>query len=137
MVTRSEAFPSKFLKASDLNGKPAIVRIAATPFEKLKSPNGVEQSKIVLSFHGTEKKLPLNMVNFDSVAAIVGNDESDTWVGHRIELYPTQTTMAGKLTDCIRIRKPAPKPKTVANPHPPENEEPPFSDEIPDFGDAA
>jgi hypothetical protein len=134
MVTRSEAFPSKFLKASDLNGKAVIVRIAATPFEKLKSPNGVEQSKIVLSFHGTEKKLPLNMVNFDSVAAIVGNDESDNWVG----LYPTQTSMAGKLTDCIRIRKPAPKSKTVANPHPPEEEEPPFNDEIPtDFGDAA
>src|SRR5262245_18973910 len=78
------------------------------------------------------------MVNFDSVAAIVGNDESDNWVGHRIELYPTQTTMAGKVTDCIRIRKPAPKPKTVANPHPPEEEEPPFNDEIPvDFGDVA
>jgi len=46
------------------------------------------------------------MVNWDSVAAIAGGD-TDDWAGARIEVYPTTTTMGGKITPCIRIRPPS------------------------------
>ena len=47
------------------------------------------------------------MTNFDAVSEIVGDDETDNWPGHQVELYPDKTTMGGKPVDCIRIRAPA------------------------------
>ena len=106
MATRDEVFPSKYLKAADLSGRPTTVTIDAAPLETLKNPEGKEQVKTVLYFKKARKSLPLNMVNWDSVAAVAGGD-SDAWRGHQIELYPDKTTMGGKLVDCIRIRAPA------------------------------
>jgi hypothetical protein len=36
-MTREEVFPSKYLKASDLKGKPRIVTIESAPYETLKA----------------------------------------------------------------------------------------------------
>jgi hypothetical protein len=100
-MKRDEVFPSKYLKASDLNGKPVVVTIRDAQFEVLKNPKGEEQSKTVLYFASKKKSLPLNVVNWDSVADILGGDTED-WIGGKIELYPTKTEMAGKPCDCIR-----------------------------------
>jgi len=48
MAKRDEVFPSKYLKAADLNGKPLTVTITSAVQEKLKTPEGVEQVKTVL-----------------------------------------------------------------------------------------
>ena len=111
-MKRADVFPSKYQSHSDLNGKPKTLTISAVSYEKLKSPDGKEQSKTVLTFEGMNKTLPLNVTNWDSVATICG-DDTDDWVGKEIELYPTKTQMGGKLVDCIRIRAPsrAPRPK--------------------------
>jgi hypothetical protein len=104
-MKRDDVFPSKYLKASDLNGAPIVVKISRVTFETLKNPEGKEQQKTVLAFAGAAKTLPLNMVNWDSTAAVCG-DDTDEWPGKKIELYPTTTLMAGKTVDCVRIRKP-------------------------------
>ncbi len=106
-MTRDQAFPSKYLKAADLKGKPFTVTIDRAPFEMLKGLDGEEQHKTVLHFRGTEKMMPLNSTNWDSVAEITGCPDSDDWPGQRIELYPTKTHLGGKQVDCIRIRRPA------------------------------
>ena len=49
-MTRDEVFPSKYLKAADLKGKPHIVTIESAPYETLKSLDGKETQKIVLYF---------------------------------------------------------------------------------------
>jgi hypothetical protein len=85
----------------------------------------------VLHFARTKKTLPLNMVNFDSVAEIAG-DDTDKWPGHRIEVYPTTTTMGGKTVDCIRIRKPAELPLAVATPKPASAAPKPLADGLDD-----
>jgi hypothetical protein len=106
MPTREEMFPSRFLKASDLNGKAVVVRIGSAPVETLKSPNGTEERKTVLYFNGGAKKvLPLNKTNWDSVASICG-ENSDDWPGKKIELFPTVTDLRGKTVACIRVRPP-------------------------------
>jgi hypothetical protein len=105
-MKRDEVFPSKYLKASDLGGKPLTVVIEKAPLEVLKSPEGKEEAKTVLYFRGLRKTLPLNRINWDSVAAIAG-DDTDQWPAASIELYPSKTQMAGKTVDCIRIRPPA------------------------------
>jgi hypothetical protein len=106
MAKRDDVFPSKFLRAADLSGKPITVTIESAPLETLKSPEGKEQTKTVLYFKKTKKALPLNVTNWDAVADIAG-DDSDDWPGHKVELYPTTTEMKGKTVDCIRIRPPA------------------------------
>jgi hypothetical protein len=93
MATRDEIFPSKYLKAADLKGKPIVVAIASATTETLKSPEGTEATKTVLSFKGTKKVLPLNMTNWDAVADVTGEDDSVLWSGHQIEIYTTTTEM--------------------------------------------
>jgi hypothetical protein len=114
MPTKADVFPSKYLKAEDLKGHSVVLKIATSSLEKLKNGSGGEQRKVVLTFLKTEKQLPLNATNFDSVMDITGEDDSDNWVGHKIELYPTQTTMQGKSVDCIRIRAPGAAPARAA-----------------------
>jgi hypothetical protein len=128
-MTKDEVFPSKYLKASDLKGKPHIVTIERAPYETLKSLDGTETQKIVLYFKNAEKTLPLNATNFDAVCDATGCPDTKDWPGQRIELYPTRTTMGGKAVDCIRIRPPsAPRPAAAPPPPPPVDE---MSDEIP------
>ena len=102
-------FPSKYLKAADLNGDPLVVTIVSAPLETLKNPEGKEQTKTVLYFRGTKKLLPLNLTNWDSVADVTGESDSENWAGCKIELYPATTEMKGKTVDCIRVRAPKPE----------------------------
>jgi len=126
-MTRDEVFPSKYLKAADLKGKPRIGTIERAPYESLKGLDGKETQKIVLYFKNVPKSLPLNATNFDAVCDATSCSDTDDWPGQRIELYPTQTTMGGKTVDCIRIRRPSSRPTTVPPPPPPSEPD----DEIP------
>jgi hypothetical protein len=104
MAKRDDLFPSKYLKAADLKGRPLVVEIAEAPTETFKTGGGGEDRKTVLHFHGGRvKPLPLNMTNWDAVADIAG-DDTDRWPGTQIEVFPTTTEMKGKIVDCIRIR---------------------------------
>ena len=116
-MKRDDIFPSKYLKAADLAGKPVVVTITSADLEHLKNGSGEEQAKTVLSFAGGKKTLPLNMTNWDSVADICGDDTAD-WVGKRIELYPTTTTLKGEVKPCIRIRPPPQRELPALKPHP-------------------
>ncbi len=123
MPKRNEIFPSKYLKASDLAGKPLVVEIERAPTETLGSGADAEK-KTVLYFRNGVKPMPLNMTNWDAVAVIAG-DDTDDWAGHRVELYPTTTELKGKVVDCIRICVPQQrerKPK-VGPEVPPKNED--------------
>ena len=142
-MKRDDVFPSKYLKAADLNGKPVTVTIKNAPYETLKSSEGKEQGKTVLYFVRGKKALPLNIVNWDSVAEICG-DDTDAWPGHPIELYPTVTQMGPKTVPCIRIRRPrgtlplAARPGATPAPMPAETSpveaypDADFSDDLPE-----
>ncbi len=123
-MTRDEVFPSKYLKAADLNGKPYIVIIESAPYETLKGLDGKEAQKIVLHFKNAEKTLPLNLTNFDAVCDATGCLDTEDWPGQKIELYPSRTPMGGKTVDCIRIRRPSSRPTATAAPPPPPPSKP-------------
>jgi hypothetical protein len=130
MVSKSEAFPSKYLKAADLGDQPAIATIKVAALENIKGFDGKEQPKVVCYFARHLKPLPLNRTNFDSIMDIAGSDETDDWAGTKIELYATETSMNGKILDCIRVRRPG-EPKKPAKAARPSDPPPNMDDEIP------
>ena len=128
MVKRSEAFPSKWLHAADLNGGPVVAAIKVAAFETLKGFDGQDTQKVVIYFAHRHKPLPLNVTNYDAVATIAGTDESDDWAGTKVELFVNREIVKGKPTDCIRIRKPGTKakPKKGSDTPPDSNDEVPY-----------
>jgi hypothetical protein len=133
MVTAADAFPSKYLKATDLGDGPTVVTIKLAELERIKGFDGKEQPKVVCYFAKKYKPLILNRTNFDAITDIADSGETDDWVGTRIELYATPVTFNGKTADSIRVRKPGAeqKPKKMAAPV--AESKPEFDDQIP-FG---
>jgi hypothetical protein len=131
-MRKDDVFPSKYLKAADLNGKARVLEIAEAPLETLKNASGEQQQKIVLYFVGESKRLPLNLINWDSVAEI-GGEDTDDWPGARIEIFPSTTQMGGKTVPCLRVRKPRTGKAAPRVAEPPPNEDPGdgMADEVP------
>jgi hypothetical protein len=94
----NSAFPSDYLKTSDLNGKAVRVQIADVTTEKV----GDDQ-KPILHFVGKEKGLVLNKTNANRIVEATGTDETDEWAGWSIVLYPAKVDFQGKRVDAIRI----------------------------------
>ncbi len=105
------AFPSKFLKASDLNGKTVRLKIARIEIEKLG-----EDLRPVLSFEKTERGLVLNKTNANRLSMGFKTRETDEWIGQEIEAYPDMVDYQGRLVEAIRVRVPTrgPAPKQTA-----------------------
>ncbi len=107
------AFPSKYLKAGDLDGKAVPVTIREVKIEEVGKSR---DSKPVIYFMGKEKGVVLNRVNSKKIAEIAGSNDTEDWGGTMIVLFPTETDFAGETVECIRVR--APKTKVAPKPEP-------------------
>jgi hypothetical protein len=92
-------FPSKYLKAAELNGRSYKLTISAFSIEDA----GDGERKPVIHFQGAEKGLMLNKTNAFEIAAAYG-EETDAWMGRQIEVFPSTTQYQGRVTPCIRVR---------------------------------
>ena len=101
MTTFNDMFPSKYLSAEDLDGKPMLVTISG--LEPAQMRDGA--TKYVLSFDGQQKGLILNVTNGKSLAKSFGKD-SGLWMGKEVELYAIDTEYAGDPCKGLRLRKP-------------------------------
>src|SRR4051812_16579634 len=97
----NDVFTSKYLNASDLRGRDITVTIDRVEIEKM--PNG--EKKPALFFRGKDKGLLLNKTNFNTIAGVLGAEDTDDWEGQQITVYPTETDFQGKMVDCIRVRR--------------------------------
>ena len=97
----NDLFKSKYLKAEDLRGKDISVTIDRV--EMASMPNG--QPKPAVFFKDKDKGLVLNKTNFNTIAKVIGIDDTDDWNGHQITIYPTETEFQGEMVDCIRVRR--------------------------------
>ncbi len=109
------AFPSAYLKASDLGDSQPVVTIDRVEVE----PVGRDkQMKPVLYFRGKEKGIVLNKTNSKKVCEIAGSHDTEDWGGVQVKLYATEVDFAGDMVEAIRIkaatngaaRRPAPRP---------------------------
>lgn len=98
----NEIYPSKYLKASDLQGRTVKVTIDRITVEDMGN-----ERKPVLGFAGKQKGLALNKSNAQIIASAY-SPETNGWIGREIELRPDKTQFNGQLVDCIRVQVPAP-----------------------------
>lgn len=105
----SQAFPSTYLKAADLQGHDVRVAIRDIKFETLGSGQDAEQ-KAILYFQGKDRGLVLNKTNAQTIAHAYG-DETDDWIGQEIELYTAMVQFQSQMVEAIRVRVPRRKPQ--------------------------
>jgi len=100
MVNINDAFPSKFLKASEVGKRPRKYIMKYIDQEVV----GTDQ-KLILYFQHEPKGLVLNKTNANAIAHLYGPD-TDNWAGQPILLYSTMVDYAGKPTEAIRTMPP-------------------------------
>jgi hypothetical protein len=100
--TMSDVFPSKYLKAASLSGKPVTYTIHSFAIEEL---GDAKERKPVLYFQEINSGLVLNKTRWQSIEDVYGED-TDGWTGKKLELYPDRTRFGGKVVPCISVREP-------------------------------
>lgn len=97
----NDAFPSNYLKASDLGGHQVVVTVDRVEFETVGRDR---EEKAVVYFVGKTKGVILNKTNARKITEIVGSALTEEWAGTAIVLYPTETEFGGETVECIRIK---------------------------------
>lgn len=106
MANINDAFPSNYLKASDLKGGQPVVTIDRVEFE----PVGRQREmKPILYFVGKEKGVVLNKTNANNIAHLAGTPETDEWHGIRIKLFATHVEFQGETVEAIRVKAAPPQ----------------------------
>ncbi len=115
------AFPSKYLKASDLKGNRVTVQISGLEMEEIQ---GEKEAKPILYFANKNKGLVLNKTNSTMIIDIIGSSETDDWMGQRITLFSARVDFKGRIVDAIRVDKPSKTKRPAPEPEPEEEFEP-------------
>jgi hypothetical protein len=124
-----EAFPSKYLSASDLQGRPAVVRIDMIQMEKMDDGN-----KPVLYFVGKKKGFVCNKTNATKIADVLRDDEMDRWPGQTLELYEAEVDFQGRSVPAIRVRAPRTETRSPERPVSPPREQQQYREPAHDNG---
>lgn len=95
----SQAYPSKYLSAPDLQNREHTLTISRTVMEDI----GQNEHKPIVFFQGANKGLVLNKTNANNIAAIYG-DETDSWTGKQITLFTAWVDFQGRSVEAIRVR---------------------------------
>jgi hypothetical protein len=104
----NEAFPSKYLKAADLEDRQHLMVMERAEFEMLG-----DERKLILYFQNQKKGLVLNKTNANTIAAKYGDDTED-WLGKEIVLFEAMVDFQGKTGPAIRVRAPKAKAAKAA-----------------------
>jgi hypothetical protein len=101
----NDVFPSKYLKAADLNGKTVTLTIKDVGVETIG-----DDDKLVVYFKGRDKGLVMNKTNSNNIALVFGPD-TDGWLDQDISVFPTMVDFQGRSMEAIRV-KANPRPAT-------------------------
>src|SRR3954469_7404411 len=99
-LTVNQFFPSKYLKAHDLQGREVKHKISHATSERIN-----DQEKLVIYFVGHQKGLVLNKTNAKTIALKYGIN-AESWSGAEVVLYPAMVDFRGTPTESIRIKTP-------------------------------
>lgn len=105
----NEVFPSKYVKAEDLQGREVPVVISNVIMEKLG-----DDTKLVLHFQNRSKGMVCNKTNAGRIAYMYG-DDTDSWIGKEIILASEFVEFQGKTVKGLRVRPPPPTSASNGN----------------------
>lgn len=118
----NEAFPSKYLKASDLQGRQPTVTISHVVMEEVGKD---KDRRPCLYFVGKEKGIVLNKTNAANITNAYTSN-TDAWVNRSVTLFTVWTDFQGQSVEAIRVRPitqqqpaqqaPAPQPQFAPPP---------------------
>ncbi len=100
MTTVSDAFPSNWLKAADLNNRTIKVKIDKVVFEEIGQN---KDKKPVMYFEKVQKGLVLNKTNATEIATTHG-ETMEAWTGKEIEIFSMMVPFQGQNVAAIRVR---------------------------------
>lgn len=105
MPTSNDFFPSRFLKAEELDSDLTVtIKIVST--EVLTGKSGKpDETKPVAYFNEVDKGLILNKTNFAAIAKITGEEDSDNWGGKKVTLTVIDVDAFGDIVKAIRVKE--------------------------------
>lgn len=106
-MTVTEAFPSEYIEAGDLDGQERTLTIASIEGAHTgKGTDGKSFVKPLIRFEKAKKGLVLNKTNAKRIRDYLGyGNDMDKWVGRKVTIYPTTCNAFGvKNTPCIRVK---------------------------------
>jgi hypothetical protein len=108
MPLKSDCYPSKYFKAADVPaGWSLVAEVETARTEKFQGDRGGrEAEKLVVYFKRQRSGLVVGPTVWNQFIEVTGEENSDDWTGHRVELFRDITAFGGKMVPCIRIRKP-------------------------------
>ncbi len=103
MATRETYFPSKYLKASDIDGDTVatITEFGEAVLQTSSKPQPI------ICFGDELKPMILNVTNFTTIENLYG--DTDGWVSKQVILYVTDVNWKGEMVPALRIRKEVPE----------------------------
>lgn len=103
----TELYPNKseWLKSDDIPDEGLSVTIDSYEVKDFNN-DGKRDRKPVLYFREDVKALVLNKTNAGTITTIVGSDELDEWIGHKITLVAREVEFSGKQVWAIRVSLP-------------------------------
>lgn len=106
MADWQEAFPSRFLRASDIT-KPYDATIKAVDYEDVSTDDNKPERKLVATFVEDEHKaIVLNVTRCEALTEISKTRDYTKWPGTRVHISQGQTRFGGKRTPCTVLSAP-------------------------------
>jgi hypothetical protein len=110
----NDAFPSKYLKATDLPEEGSqVVTIEKIALEEIGRD---KETKPVIYFEEFSRALVCNKTNARAIARAIGSEDFDDWVGSKINLYRADVEFQGEMVEAIRVKGQARKIEKPARP---------------------
>lgn len=110
MANLNDIFPSRYLKAHELQGHDVPVTIASVVLEAM---GPTREEKPVVYFVGKVKGLKLNKTMAQAIAQIAGSAETEDWTGVAVCVYATFADFGKQTFPVVRIKAPVAKPRAV------------------------
>jgi hypothetical protein len=107
-MKRSDIYPSKYIKATDITADGQDVTISSVTLQEVGEDR---ETKPVIMFEELNRGVICNRTNWDSIADITGAPDSDDWQGRRIKLYRAKVPFGSKTVEAVRIEAADAKPR--------------------------
>lgn len=89
-------------------GQDMIVQVKDVRSEMVQNAQGREEKQVLYLENGV-KPMILNSTNMKLIAKATGSPYMDEWVGRKLQLYTTQVSAFGDVTEAVRVRDFSPR----------------------------